>query len=126
MAYLVDINIMVDFTRGNAKAADYLDSLGGTCLLSSITALELIGGARSQREVSDLDVMNSAYDQVPPTADIARRTHYLMKTHAKSAGLQTLDALIAATALEEGLTLATKNRKHFEMIGDLNLGVPNY
>ena len=23
MAYLVDTNIMVDFTRGNAKAADY-------------------------------------------------------------------------------------------------------
>jgi predicted nucleic acid-binding protein len=46
MAYLVDTNIMVDFTRGNAKAADYLDSLGGACLLSSITALELIAGAR--------------------------------------------------------------------------------
>ena len=42
MAYLVDTNIMVDFTRGNAKAADYLDSLGRACLLSSITALELI------------------------------------------------------------------------------------
>jgi predicted nucleic acid-binding protein len=55
MAYLVDTNIMVDFTRGNAKAADYLDSLGGACLLSSITALELIAGARSQREVNDLE-----------------------------------------------------------------------
>jgi hypothetical protein len=30
---------MVDFTRGNAKAADYLDSLGDDCLLSAITAL---------------------------------------------------------------------------------------
>jgi predicted nucleic acid-binding protein len=49
-----------------------------------------------------------------------------MKTHAKSAGLQTLDSLIAASALEDGLTLATKNRKHFQMIGDLKLEVPNY
>jgi predicted nucleic acid-binding protein len=49
-----------------------------------------------------------------------------MKTHAKSAGLQTLDALIAATALEEGITLATKNRKHFQMIWDLKLEVPQY
>src|SRR5947199_278606 len=46
MAYLVDANIMVDFTRGNAKAADYLDTLGDACLLSAITALELIAGAR--------------------------------------------------------------------------------
>ena len=126
MAYLVDTNIMVDFTRGNAKAADYLDSLGGACLLSSITALELIAGARSQREVNDLDVVISAYEQIAPTSDIARRAYYLMKTHAKSAGLQTLVSLIAATALEEGLTLATKNRKHFQMIGDLKLEVPNY
>ncbi len=126
MAYLVDTNIMVDFTRGNAKAADYLDSLGGACLLSSITALELIGGARSQREVNDLDVMISAYEQIPPTDHVTRRAYYLMKTYAKSAGLQTLDSLIAATALEEGLTLATKNRKHFQMIGDLKLEVPKY
>jgi predicted nucleic acid-binding protein len=126
MAYLVDTNIMVDFTRGNAKAADYLDSLGGACLLSSITALELIAGARRQREVKDLDIIISAFERVELTPDIARRAYYLMKTHAKSAGLQTLDSLIAATALEDGLTLATKNRKHFQMIGDLKLEVPSY
>lgn len=83
MAYLVDTNIMVDFTRGNAKAADYLDSLGGACLLSSVTALELIAGARSQREVNDLDILISAFEQIAPTADIARRAYYLMKAHAK-------------------------------------------
>ena len=68
MAYLIDTDIMVDFTRGNAKAADYLDSLGGACVLSSITALELIAGVRSQREVNDLDVMISAFKQIarPP------------------------------------------------------------
>ena len=40
MPYLIDSDVMVDFTRGNAKAADYLDSLGDDCLLSAITALE--------------------------------------------------------------------------------------
>ena len=49
-----------------------------------------------------------------------------MKTYARSHGLQPLDSLIAATALEDLLTLATKNRKHFQMIGDLKLEVPNY
>jgi len=49
-----------------------------------------------------------------------------MKSYARSHGLQVLDSLIAATALEDGLTLATKNRKHFQMIGDLKLEVPNY
>jgi predicted nucleic acid-binding protein len=49
-----------------------------------------------------------------------------MKTYARSHGLRTFDSLIAATALEEGLTLATKNRKHFHMIGGLKLDVPDY
>ena len=83
-------------------------------------------GARSQREVDDLDAMISAYEQISPTPDIARRAYYLMKTHAKSAGLHTLDSLIAATALEDGITLATKNREYFAMIRDLDLDVPNY
>ena len=126
MAYPIDSDVMVDFTRGNAKAADYLDSLGDDCLLSAITALELIAGARNQREVTDLDVLISAYEQIPPTDDVTRRAYYLMKTHAKSAGLGTLDALIAATAIENGLTLVSKNRKHFHMIGELSLEAPDY
>lgn len=48
-----------------------------------------------------------------------------MRSYAKSTGLQTLDSLMAATALEDGLTLTTKNRKHFQMIGGLKLEVPN-
>jgi toxin FitB len=126
MAYLIDSDIMVDFTRGAADAVDYLESLGRACRISAITALELIAGARSQREVADLDILISIYEQIPPTENVSRHAYYLMKTYAKSAGLRTMDALIAATALEEGLTLATKNRKHFEMIRELKLEVPNY
>jgi len=126
MAYLIDSDIVVDFTRGAAEAVDYLQSLGRDCRISAITALELIAGARSQREVADLDILISIYQQIPPTEDVMRRAYYLMKIHGKSAGLRTLDAVIAATALEEGLTLATRNRKHFQMIGDLKLEVPNY
>lgn len=108
------------------RLEDYLQTLGPACRISSITALELIAGARTQREVADLDILISMYEQIPPTEGIMRRAYYLMKTHAKSAGLRPLDAVIAATALGEGLTLGTKNRKHFQMIGDLKLEVPNY
>jgi predicted nucleic acid-binding protein len=90
MAYLVDTNVMVDFTRGNVNAADYLDRIRGACLLSSITALELIAGARNQREVTDLDILISAYEQIPPTDDVTRRAYYLMKT-----GMGTLDAWLS-------------------------------
>ncbi len=78
------------------------------------------------REVADLDILISAYDQIPPADDITRLAYYLLKAHAKSAGLRTLDALIAATAIENGFTLVSRNRKHFQMIGELKLEVPSY
>jgi hypothetical protein len=126
MAYLVDTNINVDVTRGSIAAADYLDSLAGAWSLSMITCLELLAGARTQRETADLDLVLSGYRAISPNEDIARRAYYLMKIYARSHGLQALDSLIAATALEDLLALATRNRKHFQMIGDLKLEVPDY
>lgn len=51
MAYLIDSDIMVDFTRGATEAVDYLQSIGRDCRISAITALELIA-ARSQQGVA--------------------------------------------------------------------------
>jgi predicted nucleic acid-binding protein len=34
--------------------------------------------------------------------------------------------LIAATAIENSFTLVSRNRKHFQMIGELKLEVPSY
>jgi predicted nucleic acid-binding protein len=126
MPYLVDSDVMVDLTRGNSVAADYIDGLGDGWSISMITCLELLSGTRTQRETNDIDLVLSGYRTIPPNEEIARRAWYLMKTFARSHGLQPLNALIAATAIEEGLTLATRNRKHFQMISELSLEVPHY
>lgn len=76
MAYLLDTDIMVNFTRGSSEAADYLDSVGSDFRLSAITALELIASARNQREVGVLEVLISAHEQVPPNDGIMRRAYY--------------------------------------------------
>jgi predicted nucleic acid-binding protein len=101
MPYLVDSDIMVDLTRGNSAAADFLDGLAGVWSISAITCLELLAGARTQRETNDLDLGLSGYRAIASNEDITRRAFYLMKTYARAHGLQTLDSLIAATALEE-------------------------
>lgn len=126
MPYLVDSDIIVDLTRGSSAAADYLDSLGADWSISMITSLELLAGARTQRETEDLDLVLRGHPAVPPSENIARRAYHLMKTYTRSHGLHPLDALIAATALEVGLTLTSKNRKHFQMISGLALEVPDY
>ncbi len=59
-------------------------------------------------------------------ARITGRAYQLLKRHARSDGLRTFDALIAAVAIEDGFTLVSKNRKHFQMINELKLEVPSY
>ncbi|SRR6266436_2343197 len=95
--------------------------------ISIITAHELIVGARSQR---DADAIDSLVETYPVHAELGGQitglAYDLLKRYAKSDGLRTFDALIAATAIKERLTLVSKNRKHFQMIDELNLEVPNY
>ena len=83
MAHLVDTNIIVDVTRGSTAAADYLDTLGATWSISMISCLELLAGARTQRETADLDLVLSGYRAIPPNEEIARRAYYLIKTYAR-------------------------------------------
>ncbi len=49
-----------------------------------------------------------------------------LKRYAKSDGLRTFDSLIAATAMERGRVLVSRNRKHFGMIDGLRIEVPRF
>ena len=113
-------------SRGKAPARDYIDALPEGWAVSQISALELLVGARDKRDLADIDTFLSAYVIVPLQGLIGTRAYELLKLYAKSHGLHVFDSLIAATAIEEGLTLVTKNRRHFGVIKGLNLEVPQY
>jgi hypothetical protein len=124
--YLIDTDVMVDVSRGNAGAAGLIDSLDGVTL-SILTAHELIVGARNQREALAIDSLVQAYPvQAEIGAEITRLAYDLLKSYAKSHGLRTFDALIAATAINGGLTLVSRNRKHFAIIRGLSFSAPSY
>ncbi len=126
MPYLVDTDVLVDVSRNNQGAIACIDRLANDWALSAMTALELISGAKNQREVELIDSLIETYETVPVNDAIGKRAYHLLKTYAKSDGLRTFDSLIAATAIEERRTLVTKNRKHFRMIDGLQIDVPNY
>ena len=65
MPYLVDSDVMVDLTRGNSGAADYLDGHAGDWSISAITCLEFLAGTRTQRETTELDLVLSSYRAIP-------------------------------------------------------------
>ncbi len=124
--YLVDTDVMIDVSRRNAAAASFVDSLDGITI-SIITAHEPIVGARNQRDADGIDGLIKTFPvQGELRAQITGLAYELLKRSAKPDGLRTFDALIAATAIEDGFVLVSKNRKHFHMIGGINLVVPDY
>jgi len=126
MRYLIDTDVMVDVSRRSAGAATYVDSLDDVAI-SIITAHELIVGARNRRDADGIDNLIRTFPvHADLHAQITNLAYDLLKRYAKSDGLRTFDALIAATAIAEGLTLVSRNHKHFRMIGELHLEIPDY
>jgi predicted nucleic acid-binding protein len=64
MSYLVDTDVLVDVSRNNQAAIAFIDQLSNDWALSAMTALELISGAKNQREVNLIDRLLEVYDDL--------------------------------------------------------------
>jgi hypothetical protein len=126
MPFLIDSNVLIDVSRGNVGAIQYVDRLTEPWAISQVTAMELIVGARDKRDLATIDGFLSLYPVVPLSDGIGREAYRLLKAHAKSHGLHVFDSLIAATAIDRALTLITLNQKHYRMIAGLQLEEPDY
>jgi predicted nucleic acid-binding protein len=126
MPFLIDSNVLIDVSRGNVGAIQYVDRLSEPWVLSQVTAMELIVGDRDKRDLETIDGFLALYPVVPLSDSIGTGAYRLLKTYAKSHGLHVFDSLVAATAMEKVLTLVTLNRKHYQMIEGLELEVPEY
>lgn len=109
MPFLIDSNVLIDVSRGNRAAIEYVDGLVEPWAISQVTALELIVGARDKREIAVIDGFLQPYAVVPLSEAIGITAYELLKFYAKSQGLHVFDSLIAATAIEGDFTLVTLN-----------------
>jgi len=126
MPYLIGSDVLIDISQGIKAAREYVDALTEEWGISQVSALELIVGARDQRELATIDAFLSAYAIIPIRESTGKRAYELLKLYAKSHGLHVFDSLVAATAMEEGLTLVTRNQRHFGVIKGLPLAIPTY
>ncbi len=113
---LLDTDIMVDFLRGHPKAVSLVKAHSDSIMLSSIVVAELYAGVKGDRELATLDDFAAFCYIVPVTQDIARTGGIYKRDYAKSHGVGLADALIAATAQAEGVSLKTLNIKHYPML----------
>jgi predicted nucleic acid-binding protein len=119
---LIDTDVLVWMTRGHIGAAERLSQLL-PWKLSVVTYIELAQGCRTKVELNRLKkgLSQSAAQIIPLTPAISERAMALIDGYVLSHGLQLGDALIAATALEHGLTLLSGNVKHFAKLPQLQL-----
>ncbi|HLX62599.1 MAG TPA: type II toxin-antitoxin system VapC family toxin [Planctomycetota bacterium] len=124
--YLNDSTIWIQYSHGMREAADFLASARrlGRVACSVINMMEVIVGADDARHQRTLENMFRTFEVLPITEEDGWQAARLIKSKARSSGIGVADALIAATAMREGLTVATHNLKHFESIPGLKVIKP--
>ncbi len=114
---LFDTNILIDYLKGKPEATSLLDRClkeGQVLTCSLITNVELLSCAR-QGEEKDLQNFLDAFDRVALDDNIAEAAWRYMSLYRKSHGINTADAIIAASALVRGAVLYTLSERHFPM-----------
>ena len=119
---LVDTDVLVWYMRGQAEAANFLSELGGFSI-SAVTYMELVQCMRNKGELLALRQAVKAWKTpvLAITEAISSRAIAYVETHFLSHSLRLGDALVAATAVEHGLPIATANTKHYRVLSELVL-----
>lgn len=123
--YLLDTDTVIAMLRGQYGIQQKVMSVGfDACEISEITLAELYTGAYKSGIDKDFGQAEFAATHFPIYAigDILK-TYARIKADLEQSGgrLDSMDLLIAATALEYNLVLVTGNAKHFSRIPGLRL-----
>ena len=119
---IFDSDVLIWFFRGEPGAGRLIDSQP-VRRLSIVSLMELFQCAKSKKEMSELRrfFREHSFDVIPVDEAIGYAAVGLIEDYALSDGLQVADALIAATALQYGYTLATANVRHFRRVRGIQL-----
>lgn len=107
---LIDTDIFVDHLRGAAELKPRRHRLH----YSVITRVELFAGSSASNLVVQL---LAPFREVPVDRAVAERAGRVRR----ETGIRLVDALIAATALEHELDVATRNKRDFEKVRGLKV-----
>ena len=129
--FLLDTNVPSELTRpqSDPHVEAWLDAADDELLFLSVVSLgEMLKGltvlpaSKRRRDLQQWidETMRPWFDgrMLPVTERIAERWGILAgECHLRGKGLSVSDGLIAATALEHGLTIATRNVRDFADLG---------
>lgn len=119
---LFDTDILIWHLRGHKGAGEVIDR-SGERMISILTRMELIQGIGNLHHLKEVKNLFKDMDfmVLPLTPNIGNRALFYVEEYGLSSGIEAADALIAATAVENGLPLISGNLRHFKMIKELDL-----
>jgi len=85
--------------------------------------MELLQGAKSKNHHKYVKDFVSVFEFsiLPLTENIGHRALIYVEEYALSSNMRAADAIIAATAVENNMTLVSSNVKHFKVVKELQL-----
>jgi predicted nucleic acid-binding protein len=116
---LLDTDVLIEYLRGRPKAIEYLEGLTSDLCISAVSVAELFVGIKGDAEERSLEQFLLAFAVLPVTEKVARLGGLYRRNFRPSHGTGLADALIAATAEENGADLVTFKRRHFPMVSRL-------
>lgn len=120
MNLLLDTDVLIFFLRGDKRIKTLLQ-FNDRFFCSSVTRKELLAKpGLSNRERETILSLLMRLRQIPVNSEIASLADTLYRKY-RHQGLQIPDALIAATAIQKKMPLATFNRKHFQSLAELTI-----
>lgn len=119
---LIDTDVLIWYMRGDKNAFKIIEKLNGF-YTSVVTYIELVQGLRNKAELIELRKAfrewNTKIQYI--NEEISAKAMFYIERHYLSHSLQLADALIASTAITNGLPLLTGNDKHYKVIKELSI-----
>lgn len=119
-----DTDILIAVQRGHRNAASLINKTEAR-YISVFTYMEFLQGSKDKRQLSlgQAFLRDLGFETLPLSGNIGHRAAIYVEQYTLSHAMRAGDALIAATASEHGLALATGNAKHYRHIPGLELKV---
>ncbi len=116
---IFDTDILIDSLRGYSPARQALKLSDGYSAISSLSIAEIYQGIRKGTEEQIVESLLAELDILPVDAAIAEQAGWYLHQYKKANNIGFVDAIIAATAVQHGLRLASLNKKHYPMLNNV-------
>lgn len=122
---LVDSSLIIDYFRKKIKSKSFLYKLfqrNSTLYISTLTIYELLCGTKTEQLRKDTEKMFALFNIIEfGTIEASKAANLYKQLKQKNQIIETIDILIAATALSQSFPLATLNKAHFIRFNELEL-----